>query len=118
MSITMEIPVDWLAEVGLQDFKARRPAIQCAVPHTLIALRDIEPLVRVVPLDANGFRRSKMLPVLEMIRDDLPCDKPIYVARQSGKQWPYFLRDGVHRFYASRTLGFTHMAADVIPASY
>lgn len=114
----MEIPVDWLTEVGLLGFTPPRSAIQCVAPHILIALSEIEPLVRSVPLDANGFRRSKMLPVLEMIRDDVPCDKPIYIARQSGKRWPYFLRDGMHRFYASRTLGFTHVPADVISTEY
>jgi hypothetical protein len=116
--ITMEIPAEWLAEAGLQNFEPPRPAIQCSAEHELIALNEIEPFVRLVPLDANGFRRSKMMPVLEMIRSDLPCKEPIYVARQSGRQWPYFLRDGVHRFYASRALGFTHVPADVIPASY
>jgi hypothetical protein len=117
MNITMEIPAEWLAEVGLQNFKAPRSAIRCAVPHELIAIADIEPLVRLVPLDANGFRRAKILPVLEMIRDDCPCAEPVYVARQAG-EWPYFLRDGVHRYYASRTLGFTHLPAEVIVPSY
>jgi hypothetical protein len=117
MTITMEIPAEWLAEAGLQNFEPGRSAIRCAVPHELIALDETEPFVRLVPIDANGFRRSKMMPVLEMIRDDRPCEKPIYVARQAG-QWPYFLRDGVHRYYASRRLGFTYVPAEVIDVTY
>lgn len=117
MTITMEIPAEWLAEVGLQNFKPARSAIRCAVPHELIAIAEIEPFVRLIPIDANGFRRSKMMPVLEMIRDDRPCKEPTYVARQAGP-WPYFLRDGVHRYYASRTLGFTHVPAEVIDPAY
>jgi hypothetical protein len=109
----MEIPTEWLTEAGLQNFKPPRSAILCAVPHQLIALAEIEPFVRSIPIDANGFRRSKMLPVLEMIRDDRPCDKPIEVVRQAG-QWPYRVHDGVHRYYASRTLGFTHVPAEII----
>lgn len=118
MPITMQIPAEWLAEAGMQDFRPQRPAFQCAGLHGLIALTYIEPIVRSVPLDANGFRKSKMMPVLEMIRDDIPCKKPVYVAQQSGKQWPFFLKDGLHRFYASRTLGFTHIPIGIVPPDY
>jgi hypothetical protein len=117
MSITMEIPDQWLADVGFEDFKPTRSAIRCAVQHELISIAEIEPLVRSIPLDANGFRRSKMIAVLEMIRDDVPSTEPIYVARQLGR-WPYHLRDGVHRYYASRALGFTHVPAEIIDPSY
>ena len=103
MAITMEIPVEWLAEAGLQTFKPTRSAFRCAAPHQLIALAEIEPFVHLIPLHANGFNQHKMRALLEMIREDQPCQKPIYVARQSG-QWFYCLRDGVHRFYASRSL--------------
>jgi hypothetical protein len=72
MTITMEIPAEWLAEAGLQDFKPLRAAIRCGAPHALIALDEIEPFVRLVSLDANGFRREKMMAVLAMIRDDRP----------------------------------------------
>jgi hypothetical protein len=113
VTISMEIPAEWLAEAGLRNFKPPRSAIRCASPYELIALAKIEPFVRSIPIDANGFRRSKMMPVLEMIRDDRTCDKPIEILRQPG-QWPYRLHDGVHRYYASRTLGFTHIPADVI----
>jgi hypothetical protein len=113
VTISMEIPAEWLTETGLQSFRPQRCAFRCAVPHQLIALAEIEPLVRNVPLDANGFRRSRMISVLEMIRDDLPCDKPIEILRQPGQR-PYRLHNGVHRYYASRALGFTHVPADVI----
>jgi hypothetical protein len=117
MTVTMEVPPEWLAEAGLQNFKPVRPSILCAARHELIALGEIEPFVRLVPIDANGFRRSKMMPVLEMIRDDRPSKEPIQVIRQAG-QWRYRLHDGVHRYYASRTLGFTHVPAEVIDPIY
>jgi hypothetical protein len=113
----MAIPAEWLTDAGLQNFKPVRSAIRCAAPHVLIAVDEIESLVRSVPLDANGFRRSKMMAVLEMIRDDLPCNEPIYLYRQAGQR-PYALKDGVHRYYASRTLGFTHLPAEVIDMNY
>jgi hypothetical protein len=117
MTITMEIPPEWLAEVGLQNFRPSRSAIRCEAPHELIALAEIEPFVRLVPIDANGFRRTKMMPVLEMIRDDRPSKDPVQIARQPGK-WPFRLHDGVHRFYASRALGFTHVPAEVVDLNY
>jgi hypothetical protein len=56
MDQTMEIPPEWLAEAGLQNFVATQPSFRCTAPHVLIALADIERMVRIVPLDANGFR--------------------------------------------------------------
>jgi hypothetical protein len=117
MAITMEIPGRWLAEIGLGGFMPPRSAIRCAAPHELLAIEEIEPLVRSVPIDANGFRRSKMMSVLELIRDDVAFREPIYVARKQGR-WPYCLRDGVHRYYASRTLGFTHVPAEIVDPTY
>ena len=117
MTITMEIPPEWLTEAGLQNFKPVRSSIRCAAPHELLALAEIEPFVRLVPIDANGFRWSKMMPVLEIIRDDRPSKEPIQVIRQVGK-WPYRLHDGVHRYYASLTLGFTRVPAEVIDPIY
>jgi hypothetical protein len=84
VTISMEIPPEWLAEAGLQNFKPLRSSIRCAAPHVLIALDQIEPLVRNGPIDANGFRRSK--PVLECVRDDLPLSEPIYVARRAERR--------------------------------
>jgi hypothetical protein len=115
--ISMEIPLEWIVESGLQGFKATRVAIRCSAPHELTAIDEIEPFQRLVPIDANGFRRSKMLSVLQMIHNDQSFKDPIYVARQPG-QWRYALRDGVHRYYASRTLGFTHVPAEVIDPTY
>ncbi len=117
MTITMVIPTEWLAEVGLLNFKPARSAIRCASPHELIPLDQIERFVREIAIDANGFRRIKMIPVLERIRNDVPFTEPIYVARKAGDP-PYFLRDGVHRFYASLTLGFTHVPTEVIDQTY
>ena len=113
MTISMEIPAEWLVEAGLQSFSPKRSAFQCAGRHQLLALDDIEPLIRAVVLDANGFNRTRMLSLLNMIRDDLVCEAPIEVFRQEGQR-PYRLYNGVHRYYASRTLGFTHVPADIL----
>jgi hypothetical protein len=117
MPITMEIPAEWLAEAGVQNFKPARSAFRCAAPHMLIALAEIEPPMRRVPLDANGFERPRMLSVLKMIHDDLPSRDAIQVLRQAG-QWPYRLHHGVHRYYASLTLGLSHVPVEVIDLTF
>jgi hypothetical protein len=71
-------------------------------------------MVRVVPLDANGFRRDKMMPVLVGIRDGADIVPPVPVEPiELDQRRMYRLRDGTHRFYASLTLGFSHLPCDI-----
>jgi hypothetical protein len=105
----MQIPAEWLAEAHLQNFIPVRSGFRCQAPHVLIPLSDIEKLMRSIPLDANGFRRDRMMRILVGIRenDSIP---PIVVERADPNEQPsYRLRCGVHRCYASLTLGFTHI---------
>jgi hypothetical protein len=109
----MQIPAEWLTEAGLQNFTPVRSSFRCDVPHELIALTDIEKFVRSIPIDANGFRRSKMMPVLAGIRDGNSF-LPIYIETADPGQRPYRLRDGVHRYYAALTLGFSHVPSEIV----
>jgi hypothetical protein len=106
-----------LTEAGLQNFVAIQPSFRCTAPHVLIALADIERVVRTVALDANGFCRKRMMRILVGIRDD-DAIPPIYVEKAHPDQRPYRLREGVHRLYASITLGFSHAPAEIIERLY
>jgi hypothetical protein len=117
MGETMEIPPEWLAEAGLQNFVATRPSFRCTASHDLIPLADIERIVRTVPLDANGFCRDRMMRILVGIRDD-DAVPPIDVEKADPGQRPYRLRAGAHRFYASLALGFSHVPAEIVPRLY
>jgi hypothetical protein len=110
----MIIPAGWLAEAGVQNFRPTRHAYRCDDSHECIALADIEVPLRQsgYPLDANGFRHDRMLRILIAIRDDVSLPA-IYVER--GDQRPYCVREGVHRYHASLTLGFSHVPAQIIP---
>ena len=68
----MIIPAEWLAEAGMQNFRPAKPGFRCDAPHQMIALGDIEVLLRGYPLEANGFYRERMVRVLIGIRDDVP----------------------------------------------
>jgi hypothetical protein len=111
MSITMKIPTEWLTEAGLQHFSATTQSFLCTAQHVLIPLANIEKMVRILPLDANGFRRDKMMPVLVGIRDAADIKPPVPVERVGIDR--YRLRDGTHRFYASLALGFSHLPCDI-----
>jgi hypothetical protein len=109
---SMEIPTEWLCETGVLNFVPMRPGFRCTEPHVLIALRDIEPAIRTVPLDGNGFAHDRLMRILVGIR--VCCAlPPIPVERIEGAAHQYRLRGGVHRFYASRTLRFSHIPAEI-----
>jgi hypothetical protein len=69
-------------------------------------------LIRTVPLDCNGFAHDRMIRILVGIR--IGCAfPPIPIERIEHGAHLYRLRDGTHRFYASRTLGFSHVPAEI-----
>jgi hypothetical protein len=111
----MIIPTEWRVEAGVQDFQPARGAYRCDDPHQCIALADIEvPLRRSgYPLDANGFRRDRMVRLLIGIRDNVSLP-PIFVEPADAGQRPYRVRGGVHRYHASLTLGFSHVPGEVV----
>jgi hypothetical protein len=111
MGETMKIPPEWIFEAGMQNYVPTRPSFRCTAPHVLIALDNIESVVRIRPLDANGFCRDRMIRLLTGIRDDADILPPVPVeAIGDGR---YRLRDGTHRFYASLKLGFSHLPCDI-----
>jgi hypothetical protein len=67
---------------------AIQPSFRCTAPHVLIALADIERVVRTVALDANGFCRKRMMRILVGIRDD-DAIPPIYIEKAHPDQRPY-----------------------------
>lgn len=120
MPQSMIILPEWLAEAGVQNFKPTRPGFRCDDPdHSLVALADIEPPLRFSshPLSANGFDHDRMVRLLTGIRDDVALPHIlIEVAEPGGRS--YRVHQGVHRYHASRTLGFSHVPAEVIDRRY
>ena len=111
----MIVPTVWKAEAGVQEFKPTQRAYRCEAPYELIALTDIEVPLRNsgYPLDANGFRRDRMVRLLTGIRDNVSLPA-IYIERANPGQRPYRVREGVHRYHASVTLGFSHIPAEIV----
>jgi hypothetical protein len=111
----MVIPAAWMAEAGVQDFQPTRRAFRCDGPHECIALADIEVPMRNsgYPLDDNGFRHDRMVRLLIGIREDVSLPA-VYLERADRAQRPYRVREGVHRYHASLTLGFSHLPAEIV----
>jgi hypothetical protein len=118
MPQSMIIPREWLVEAGLLNFQLAplQLAFRCEDVHSLVALADIEAPLRNsgYPLDANGFNRGRMMSILTGILNDVPLPA-IYIERADPYQRAYRVRQGVHRYHASLTLGFSHIPTEVIP---
>lgn len=120
MPQSMIIPPAWLAEAGMQNFRPTRPGFRCDDPdHRLVALTEIEPPSRFsdYPLSANGFDHDRMVRLLTGIRDDVALPHILIEGADAGGR-PYRVHHGVHRYHASRTLGFSHVPAKVIERRY
>lgn len=76
------------------------------------AATDIEPALRTKPLDGAGVAHDRMIRVLVGIRDGAALP-PVPVERIEPGAHCYRLRSGTHRFYASLTLGFSHIPAEI-----
>jgi len=124
MPQSMIIPATWLVEAGVQNFRPAltQCAFRCDTANELIALADIEvPLRRTgYPRDANGnpfgengFDHDRMVRLLTGISDcvSLPA---IHVEIAGPGERRYWVRGGMHRYHASRTLGFTHIPAEIV----
>jgi hypothetical protein len=112
---TMQIPVEWLAEADVQDFRPTLRGFRCDATHELIALADIEVPIRDrgYPLDANGFDHKRMVKILTGIREGVALP-PIDIEFADPGQRKYRPRGGVHRYHASLTLGFSHVPAEIV----
>lgn len=121
MPQSMIIPSEWLVEAGVHDFQPTpsRLAFRCDhADHKLFALADIEPPLRFSdhPLSLNGFDHDRMFRLLTGIRDDvaLPHILIEVIETPAPGGHSYRVRQGVHRYHASRTLGFSHVPAEII----
>ena len=106
-----------MAEARVQDFRpaSAQRGFRCDDRHQLVALADIETPSRKSdhPLDANGFRRDRMVRILAGIRDNVSIPA-IFIERGDTGQRSYRVRCGVHRYHASLTLRFSHVPAEVV----
>ena len=106
----------WLAEAGAVGFTATAQAFATTDRATdVVPLTNIEPPFRLrgYPKDFEGFDRARMVRILAgIVAGDAICPpKAIRLPRYEFMPSPFGFRiwDGLHRFYASIAMGFTHL---------
>jgi hypothetical protein len=108
------VPPEWIRDAGLHGFEPSTPGYRCDDEHQLVAIADIAPIERNegVTLDTNGFGRDRMMRILFGVHDgdSMP---PILIWPAESGSWRFELRCGFHRYYASRTLKFSHVPANI-----
>ena len=92
----MQIPAEWLREAGVQTFAPKASSFRCPESHDLIALAYIEPVIRTVPLDCNGFAHDRMIRIL--VGSSVARFPPIPIERTEHGAHLYRLRDGTVLF--------------------
>lgn len=113
-----EIPDDWLSEASALSFAASRPAYRARASAEVIALTQVEPPPRLVgyPLSWRGFDRARFISVLAGMVSDTEIE-PVPVVEMpyvdlGSSPYEFRVRDGVHRFYASVAMGYSHLPVD------
>ncbi len=104
------VPRRWIEEARLGLFKPSTRGFLCIEHHELVEIDAIIPPKRNedVVLDENGFSKVRAGWILSRIYNAEPLP-PIRLAPGA----PHQVRDGFHRFYISRALGYSHIPADV-----
>jgi hypothetical protein len=113
-----EIPDDWIAEAGAQDFSPNTAAYGASAKACDTPLTEVEPPPRLahVRLSWRGLDRDRFVRVLTWIVLAVPIEA-VPVAEMpfvdfGSSPYRFRVRDGVHRFYASIAAGFTHLPLD------
>ena len=110
-----EIPDEWWAEAGMQDFKVSGPAFHSTAGTEMVPLRQVEPPFRFseYPKDWRGFERGRLISIFQGIAAgaDMPPVPVVELPPSDISPHPFRLRvcNGLHRFYASVAAGFTHL---------
>ena len=84
-----EIPDEWWIEAGMTGFRAAEPAFHSSAEARLISLSDIVPpsRLREHPLDYQGFRRDRLISVLQGIATGATI-KPVCLRELPAAEFP------------------------------
>jgi len=114
-----EIPDDWLVEAGALGFSPKRAAYRSVLSAAAAPLTEVEPPPRLVgyPLSWRGLDRTRFVRILNGMVTDAEIE-PVPVVEMPFVDLvpsPYRLRvaNGVHRFYASVAMGYSHLPVDL-----
>jgi hypothetical protein len=114
-----EIPDEWLAEAGVAGFVPDRVAYRSgSAQHALLTA--VEPPPRLVgyPLSWRGLDQVRFIRILKWMVTNTEIEPVPVVAMPyvelGSSPYAFRVRDGVHRFYASVAVGFSHLPIESI----
>lgn len=112
------IPVDWLREANVLNFRAQRTAYRAGAfnkaPEMAIAwIAVAEIALPVRTRDSGPFDHERMLNILNGLRRDVPIEPIVVDTPPPDYPFPFRLIDGFHRVCACLALGFSHVPAVV-----
>jgi hypothetical protein len=113
-----EIPDAWLSEAGAAGFTPTRSAFRSGPSAMDVLLTAVEPPPRLIgyPLSWRGLDRVRFVRVLKGIVEDVEIEAvpvlPMPFVDLGPSPYEFRIRDGVHRFYASVAMGFSHLPVD------
>jgi hypothetical protein len=115
--ISFNVPDDWLALAGAQDFKRASPSFSASSdprwPTVLLPIVEVDAPVRDVGI--VGLHEERTISILQAIvaAEALP---PIEVHQTpSAVPGRLSVRDGYHRYFLSIALGFTMVPVSIRP---
>jgi hypothetical protein len=115
--VSFEIPDAWLEAAGVTGFKPGAPSFNASSidewPTSVVALSGVE-----APLRDPGvqwFHEERMISILSgmvtgKVLPPVQADEPLGMCT-----FPYRVKDGFHRFYASAALGFQSLPVSLRP---
>lgn len=112
-----EIPDAWLDEAGANGFTPTRAAFCSGSSAVNVLLTAVEPpRLNGYPLSWRGLDRVRFVRVLKWMVEDTEIEGvpvlPMPYVDLGSSPYEFRIRDGVHRFYASVAMGFSHLAVD------
>jgi hypothetical protein len=115
-----DVPDEWLREAGVANFVPKSVAYKSSPAAQLALLTAVEPPPRLIShsLSWRGFDRSRFVNVLRGIVEGseieaVPVVEMPFVDLGSSP-YKFRVRDGVHRFYASVAMGFSHLPTELL----
>jgi hypothetical protein len=111
-SVQFEIPEEWLVRSGLSGVSFVMDQFVSDGAEAVINIREISSPVRKPGV--TWFHMDRMLPILKGIAlsRSIPA---IDVDQPPDGPFPYRVRDGFHRYYASVLTGFRRIPVKILP---
>ena len=112
-----DIPDAWWHEAEMTSFRPQSSGY-LALPNEefqvqLVPIEQVDPPLR--DPGVTWFHRDRMVTILRGFRSNARLPAIVAHCPPGANKFPFAVRDGLHRFYASVAIGFTHVPLSIRP---